>query len=351
MSDNNAAPNPMSIALDALKTGKDIDQAINSTPGLYENNAVVAEEKPEIQVMDASAELTESAKESTDEETLSVETAVKVETKDEKPAKGKPPVDDKLKQYEKGMRKFQAERDQLAKKFEETSKKLAEVETNWNSLESAYSNQGLEGVINTISGDPEGYKKFLDREFAKKREFENATPTQKREMELQEQLSREKRSREQIEKRIKDMEEKTTGERVVAEQKSLEATVNPIFEKYRFTGKLGDDEAEYYYDKALWRETLDNVEQLPEESITRETIENEFKKVANAYRKVINKQADNKVKKVIDSKKQSAQENAAVKAMSGMTDSAAVDNFKGAIRGGNITDAFRQLMSGKVKLS
>lgn len=348
-------PNAFQAAVEALKSGKDIEQAVYGTPGnsevQTENNAIVpGEEKPEISVLDGQEPDTTEVSASAKEKSPSSDSTVKVSGKDEKSAQ-KAPSPDKAKQYEMGMRKFQAERDALKKEKEALAKEHAELKTHWSSLEKAYAEKGLSGVLNLVAGDEKAYDAHIQREIEKRKMREDATPAQRERMDVEERMQKLEQELAKERKSKAEFESKVTGERELSEQKELQSVVNPIFDKYRFTGKLGDEEAEYYYDKAVWKETMDNLDQIPDDKLTRETIEGEFKKVSSAYRRVINRSVDNKTKKVIETKKAAASESAATRAMSGMKNSPHVEEFNKNVNSGNISDAFKQLLTGRVKLS
>jgi hypothetical protein len=344
--------NPFAAAAEALKSGKDIEQAVygqaGSTP--TENNVPASEEKPEVQVEAAGDTAPVEVKVEAVDEASPMEQAKAEDQGQAKKEAAKPELD-KVKQYERGMRKFQAERDRIAKEAEIAKKELSELKNHWSKLEAGFSESGIAGVINAIAGKQDAYKEFLEAEIARRNEYERATPSQRTAMEAEEKrLAAEKRAA-QLEQKFKDLENSVTAKSQEAEQKALQSVVNPVFEKYRFSGKLGDAEAEYYQDKALWQLALDNLNELPEEKITPEAIESEFRKVSSTLRKVITKQADSKAKKVVESKKAHAQEAAATKAMSGMSNSSTADEFRKQVRSGNLSDALRQVMMGKIRLS
>lgn len=348
--------NPIQAAAEALKSGADIEQAVYGTPGNSAselgNNSPEPSFKPEIEVKDGSEPAIAEPADDKEDSTPSMDSTIKVNADESKATqKSKSTTPDKVKQYEQGMRKFQAERDALKKEKEALAKEHSELKAHWDSLEAAYAKEGLAGVLNAVAGDPNAYNTHLQREFERRAERERATPSQREKMDLEDRLAKLEKDLNLERKAKTEFEQKISGQRAEAEQKELQSVVNPLFDKYRFTGKLGDEEAEYYYDKALWKETMDNLDGIPEESISREVIENEFKKVAGAFRKVINRQVESKTKTVIATKKKDASEAAAAKATSGMTSSAATDEFRSNMRSGNIQDAFRQLISGKIRLS
>lgn len=344
--------NPFEAAAAALKSGADIEQAVYGKPGStpVENNAVQpGEPKPEVQIMDGS-----------EPETLSVDSFRTEEERTPSPvaAKAKPaaekansPEAERSKQFEKGMRKFQTERDQAVKELSAVKPELKALKDNWAALEGAFSSDGIAGVINLLAGKPDAYKAHIQSELDRANARASATPSQKAQMDYEDRIQAEQRARAKLEKEFKELNSTVAAKAEAAELSQVKSIVNPIYEKYRFTGKLGDAEAEYYQDKALWREAMENLDALPEEQITRETIEAEFKKAADNARRVINRQADSKVKKTLEAKKVSAQDSAATRAMSGMQSSAATDDFRANIRSGNIADAFRALTTGKIRLS
>jgi hypothetical protein len=347
--------NPMQVAIDALKSGTDIETAVYGTPGNSVSTPVaprVSEEKPEIQISEGGDEPQSSpvAEAVSEDQPSTPKKAVAAKTKETTP-----PADKKLKDFEQGMRKFQVERDRLKAELDQLKssslKEYEELKSHWSNLEKAYATDGFQGVMNLIAGDEKAFDGFIQKEYERRKMREEASPQQRERMDLEERLAKLERDRQLAEKRASDLENNVKVERQQIEVKQAQSVVTPVFEKYRFSGKLGDETAEYYYDKAIWNEAMEAINQLPKEEVTQEEIEAEFKKVANAYRSVIKSQVDNKTKKVIETKKQAAQQNAAIKAMSGMATSGSVESFKKDIHSGNLQGAFRQLLSGKIKLS
>lgn len=347
--------NPFEAAAAALKSGADIEQAVYGKPGstpVEDNSVQPSEPKPEVEVLDGTAE---TVSVDSFREAQAEDSPTKVQAKDAKPSAEKvTPEAERVKGLERGMRKFQAERDQAVKQlaqFAPIKEEHKALKENWAALEGAFSNEGIAGVINLLAGKPDAYKAHLDSEVEKRNARANATPAQRSQMDYEERLAAEAAKTARLEKQFKELNSSVASKAEAADVAQTASVVNPIYEKYRFTGKLGDEAAEYYQDKALWRETMEDLDKLPDEQITRETIEAAFKKNAENARRVINRQADAKVKKTLETKKVAAQESAATKAMSGMQTSAATDDFRKNIRSGNIAEAFRSLTSGKIRLS
>lgn len=376
---NNAVvENPVNAAIDALRSGKDVEQAVygTSTPAPSveptskegfdvdkflsgEEGAPVSEESDNQkdlpstldEVVDSSSSSESAPEKKGDIEEILI---------NEEGGRKKITVDwsdrEKLKKYvhmAAGMRKFQAERDQVMGKLSQIEPEYKELKSSWEALENAFSQGGVKGLVNLLSGDQAGYEKHIQSEFARLKARETATPSELEKMDLEERLSIERRERERLTKQVEESLKRSQEEREQASIKSLEAQVHPAFDKYRFAGKLGDEVVEQRLDKAIWDQALRNLEEYPDNvELSSSLIDKEFREVSNSFRKIINKQAEQKAKKVVASKKVAAQESAATKAMNGYIANSAsnAEKFKGDIRKGDFTSALRDLMTGKFKL-
>lgn len=343
-SSGNTQVNPIQAATEALKKGVDVEQAVRGETSSNDNSST--ELSPNIEDASESIQIVSS---SDSEEIVSPQKKSESQKIEQKQS-NQPKVEDKLRAYEKGMRKFQTERDLLKKEKQELEAKYNELKDYWDALEDAFAKEGELGVLSLIAGGNEAAEKILEN-YSKKKEFlQNASPEELNKFYLEERLKELEYQNKEEKRRAKALEDKLNNYLQTAELKEAQSTINPIFDKYRFSGKLGDPEAEYYYDSAMWDHVLTNLSRKNADSLTRDEIEAEFKKVSSAFKKVIKSNSETKVNKILESKKRAAAENAAISAMRGMTTSQAVDSFKNNVRKGNLTDALKQLISGKIKL-
>lgn len=377
---NPVVDNPVASALDALKSGKDVESAVYGSSSASSAGAG-ASQPTEADESRFNVDSFMSGEEAPVQQDSSIEGGVSEQsTLDEnipnsaaKPAadieeiiitddsgKKKLKVDwsdrERLKKYVQqaaGMRKFQAERDQLTTKLKTMEPEYQDLKKSWGAIEEAFSREGIRGLVNLLANDPQGYDRHLQAEVNRIRAREAATPSELERMDLEEKLTLERREREMLQKKVEADLKRSQEEREVASLKSLEAQVHPVFDKYRFAGKLGDEVVEARLDQAVWDQALKRLEEYPDDvQLSSTIIDREFRDVANSFRKIINKQAEVKAKQVVTSKKIAAQENAAVAAMNGMmaNNAQSAEKFKGDIRKGDLTSALRDLMTGKFKL-
>lgn len=221
---------------------------------------------------------------------------------------------EKLKKYVSaaaGMRKFQAERDQLKSKLGQLEPEYQELKAGWSEMESAFSKGGIEGIINLLTNDPQGAEKYYAQKRQREQARENATPEQIARMDLEEKYHREQKEREKLQAEMEAYLKESRNNKDVAELRSLEAQLAPAFDKYRFAGKLGDPRIEKRYDNAVWNEVIEQLKQLPDDAeLSQATVERAFRDVSSDFRRAISTKVSENTKKVIAAKKMTAQEKA-----------------------------------------
>lgn len=245
---------------------------------------------------------------------------------------------------EVGMRKFQRERDDLRKWKEENTEKL----TNYDKLDELFQTEGVEGVVQQLAGRSldEIVQERIDRII-----LSEENPLKASQLEYEDKLDRERRSRERLERQMQSMTEKTQAERDAADSARLESMIQPVFAQYSFAGKLGDADAEHAMDEALWNQAFARLEGLPDEStLTPAVIRREFRAVANTFGKIINKQVDRQTQQATASKRVAAKESLQRAVAAGTSESTANSEFIQKYKSGNMTGALVDILKGKVKL-
>lgn len=353
-------------ATDAFKSGKDLGQAVYGTslPSKLEDDSsdvAYAHEASDNYPLneDVSGEAQESEQAPQEEVKLDAKTSGDIEEiilTDEN-GKRKLTVDfsdrEKLKKYVQmaaGARKWQSERDKFRGELDTVKKEADELRTVWSAVEKAFKSTGPEGVLKLLMGDEKTYSEYENSRYQRRRQKEDASPSELERIELEERYETERRGREQAERERNEFVDSIKKDKETAEYKSLESMVNPVFDKYRFAGKLGDSAREERLDRMIWKETLDRISEMPDEAITQQAIDKEFRTTASFLRKTIADEANTSAKKVIDSKKAAAAENAATKSVQGMKRTAAQEEAITQLRKGNFGDVLRNVLTGKVRL-
>lgn len=365
-------------AVEALKNGQDVAQAVHgegstdpdsviSTDDIAINAAdhnsaldamLGGEESGESDLDSLSAEDSESSldgdtDDGQDAEGVDSQTSGSIEeiTVSDDRGRRKVKVDfndrEKLKKYVRqahGMRKFQAERDHARKQLDESQSSLNEIKTRWDALEAAYQDNGIRGLVELLDGEkPDAYEQFersiLDRHELRR----NASPEELELLDAREREAQRDRELEKIRRENEEFRKRMESEKEATELAALESTIHPVYEKYNFTGKLGDGDDEALFNDMLWNSALKKLEPLEEQGleITREMVDRAFGDTANAIRKRIRVQADKRVKSAVSKKKQQAAEVAEKTVQKGIRSNDRAEEARGLIRDGNISGIFK----------
>jgi hypothetical protein len=245
-----------------------------------------------------------------------------------------------------GGRKWQAERDRAQTQLGDVSKQRDELKSNWDAVEAAYRDGGVQGLVDLIDGKG-AYDKYQSGIIENYERRRSMTPAERRTADLEEadrkraaEVDRIRRENEQFRKQIEQ-------EREQAELRSVQSVVNPSFERYRFAGKLGDPTDEHMFDEMLWNTAMKRLEPYETQGleITRELVEREFSRASSAIRRRINVSAEKKVAATIRKKKEQATENAQKQVMSGYVANSNKDaeEARELIRNGDLTGLIRGL--------
>ena len=248
---------------------------------------------------------------------------------------------DKLKQYVQmahGARKWQKERDDAIKTTKELQEKYTSLSSNWDSLEQAYQAKGIEGLVNLLEGSDTAFSEWEKTRIDRYNFLQKATPAQRDLFEAQEKEAARSSELERLRKEHEEYKNSIAAEKEAAELASLEGTIHPVFDRYRFADKLGDADTEAMFDEMLWNNTLRRLESYEEKGVplTASLVEREFKEVATKVRQRINSQAEKKAAKTVEKKKREATENAQVAVSAGYRPSSLKDEALNLAKSGDL---------------
>jgi hypothetical protein len=242
-----------------------------------------------------------------------------------------------------GARKWQAERDQALTKAKEVETKYSDLRSNWDVLEQTYQADGIAGLVDLLEGRQGAFNEWEKSRLDRYEMLKKASPAERELFEAKEREITRQREIERIRKENEEFRTKVSQEREQAELKSLESSVHPVFDRYRFADKLGDSDTEQMFDEMLWTSALKRLEPYEDKGVplTSDLIEREFKAVAVALRKRINVQADKKAAKVVEQRKKEATENVQAAVSSGYKTPSVAREAEDLIKGGNIAGLFK----------
>lgn len=234
-----------------------------------------------------------------------------------------------------GARKWQKERDDLQKQLDE------KVQL-WDKFEGAWK-QGYRGLINTLEGSNDAFDKFVEAEITRRQELEDMSPIERKALEVEERFKKQQFEADKLKSDYENKLKEITQKEQAAAQKELESRIHPAFERYRFSGKLGDSVAEHEFDTMLWERTLARLEGLPDDSkITQAIVDREFRSVSQMMSKHINAQAEKEVKKAMDKKKIVATQQVQAAAKRGVVKKQDKESVTASLRSGNIVDGLAE---------
>lgn len=245
-------------------------------------------------------------------------------------------------QFQYGARKWQAERDKALETVKSKDSELGQIKKDWSVLDEAFQ-KGPEHLFDLLSGKAGAFNEFMSKRVERQEFLKNASPDEVRALEAQERADAQAKELEKIRKENEEFKKQMMSEKEQTEERALESKVNPVFDKYRFAGKLDNAEDEHMFDSMLWKTALERLEPYEEQgiTITPELLNKEFSAVANAISRRINVQAEKKATKVVEQKKREATENVQAKVMSGYKTGGNAQEARDLIKKGDLTNLLK----------
>lgn len=340
------------------ETTESTTNLVDETPELSQEdilNTQIGGEEPESTEDSSSLEAgeVEDSSEDSDDQPTSEENIEYITAKDHRGQRRKIKVDysdrDKIKRafsLAAGARKWQAERDSLAKELEsfkgEGSKKIE----NWDTISSIYEDQGVKGLVNFLEGRDDAFDQLINNANKEREFFSQATPEQLEAYNLKQAQAQKDRELEKIKAELEELRNAQSSTSEEAELASIRSEINPVFEKYRFAGKLNNPQHEHMLDEMLWNNAMKQLESYPEDmDVTQATINKVFKDYANNLRTLVNKEAEKKVSRTVAKKKREATQAAQTKAVKNMGSPSSGETVQGMIKEGRVGDLFKYMAS------
>lgn len=218
-----------------------------------------------------------------------------------------------------GARKWQADRDAARNQAKELQGKVAELEGNFQTLEQIRNSRGIEGLIDVLEGRQGAYKEWLQKQIDRHEYLKKASPEEVELLNAREREESRDRELAKLRQELEDRDKKWQEAEERTELRALESRVHPVFDKYRFAGKLGSEDDEHVFDEMLWNSALKRLEPYEEQGLdlSPALIEREFRSVFNVLNKRMSAQAEKRASRAVAQKKQEATENVQSKVMSG----------------------------------
>jgi len=257
-----------------------------------------------------------------------------------------------------GARKWQAERDELQKSLKDIQPDYEDAKNFRDTITSSWESKGLEGLVNLLTKDEGGYKKFLGQEIEKERAYASATPEQKAIMDerraneqLRKELEADRKNRDKQIEEAKSREESASKKTEEANQTAFMEITGGSAKKFSFADKLGNSDIEAALDGKVWSKVRDELSKLPDDTdISPKLMDSLFSKHFETLNKSLNVKTQKEVEKKVEEKKVAAQTKVAAAASSSMNRPSNVEEFEKAGSDGDWGKMLKMAFSGRVKV-
>lgn len=248
-----------------------------------------------------------------------------------------------------GARQWQAERDSWKNKYNEVEKPYNDLKSNWDKLETAYKQDGIDGVLDILGGKQGYSKEHWEKKYQERLQYEKAPEHEQRRIEYEQRLAdlerlsqRKTAEADALQKKFQERQEAELEAQVIAD-------LRPHYNKYRFDGKLGDAEMEKEYNGIVWDKTSEALAKLSQagETLNASLIEMEFKKVHDRYAKVLRVNQEQAASKAIETTKKAAKQSLASSVRSETAASAAPRNKPSGSSASNLSSTWAKMFGVK----
>lgn len=341
-------------ALEAWKSGKDIDSALRgdaSAPAeldepqddpldvLYGDDSTPEEPESDADAKDeGSQDEPEAEADDSPEPQEGDSTTFKIGPKDvnidfKNPESVKSALDEVktlVRKYQKGMRKFQRERDDARRKAKSASSdpKLEKDAKDFRQLSKLWSEGGVQAVVDQLAKvQGKSWDDFIDAAI-ERRQLEEKNPDKAEALGYKDAYEKALAKVETLEARISDIEGNRTKDAEAQEEKALQQLIDPVYQRFSFDGKLDDSESEDAFNDVLWTRSINELQKLPEGTeLTRTMVRKVFKKHRDVIARKLKAQAEGEADKIVKKKAKDAVEHMQSAVRSGQASKTSKDKW------------------------
>jgi hypothetical protein len=230
---------------------------------------------------------------------------------------------------------YRNERDSVKKTQSEWKEK---VET-FDRLNEVFGAKGAEGVVELLAGS-EGIEQLIQKKIEERERAAKMTPEEKRQAEVQREIEARESKAQKLERELEEIRQKMKDKEEQSQVKEMESLVYPAYERYNFSGRLGNEEHEYKLNRLMWQQAEEAIESLPEDTpLTKALVDKIYRESARDVQALIGERAKSVSKKAAVKRKVAATEAVQVAATKGMSPESRKDKLQRAMEGGDVRSA------------
>lgn len=277
---------------------------------------------------------------------------VRVEIGDGKYARIKVDFSDK-----EAVKSFIAEQYAAARRAESLTQEIEAIRPDYTDLKTSFerietaAEEGPEALIDLLYGKEGSFKALIDAEIQRREQRQYATPEEIALWEREEQAKKSQRLTQKEKRQLEAERQAIEAERTKAREDALYSRLERQFNAVRVDGLVGDSDLEEFINKAIWRESIEELAKIEEKNpnIPDSAIKQVMSDIAGKVRNKFTKTQKEVVSKAVESTKATAQQKVAAKATSAASPSrqATQDAVNSKIDAGDIRGLTRLLLRGQ----
>jgi hypothetical protein len=244
---------------------------------------------------------------------------VRVELEDGRTAKLKIDFSDK-----EAVKGFIAEQYASARKAKALEEQLTSIKPDYDDMKVAFEQiesaveNGIEALVDLLYGKPGQFKELIDSEIERRELRKYASEAELAAMDKEEEARRAARLTAAERKKLETEKQAIEAQKSKAAEEALYSRLERQFNQIRVDGLLGDSELEDFVNRAIWRESIDQLSELEAKNpkLPDAAIKQIMNDVASKVRNKFQATQKEATKKAVTNQKTEAQQKVAAKATS-----------------------------------
>lgn len=255
------------------------------------------------------------------------------------------------------VKNFIAEQYSSSRKAASLEKQLQEITPDYTDMKAAFeqietaAEDGVEALVDLLYGKPGQFQALVEAEIERRESRKYATEAELAAMDREEQTKKAARLTAAERKKLDAEKQSIESQKAKAQEDALYSRLERQFNSIRVDGLFGDSELEDFVNRAIWRESIDQLAELEAKNpnIPDVAIKQIMNDVANKVRTKFQSTQQAATKKAVANQKTEAQQKVAAKATSVATPSRQQmqDSVNAKVDAGDIRGLTRLLLRGQ----
>lgn len=300
----------------------------------------------------SSEETPEQATATTTPSTNSPVETIQVQLEDGRTAKIKLDFNDK-----EAIKNFIAEQYTASRKAQSLEQQIAQIQPEYQDMRTAFDSietaaeEGIESLVDLLYGKPGQFKAILDAEIERRETRKYASEAELAAMDREDEIKKTARLTASERKKLEAEKQAIEAQKSKAQEDALYSRLERQFNQIRVDGLLGDSELEDFVNRAIWRESLDQLAEIEAKNpnLPDVAIKQIMNDVAGKVRNKFQSSQKQAVQKAAANQKSEAQQKVAARATSvaSPTRQQMQDNVNAKVDAGDIRGLTRLLLRGQ----